>query len=140
MNIETEFPSLTRAAAVATAADIAFYLEGYEMTVNRIVASRGPNEFLGRKPSVCRFCSGAAPEVTFRKGAHAIPELAGNGTLLSLYECDDCNNRFSAFEDDLGKLTLLERIAGQVLGKSGVPSAKTASVHYWPELTNGPFL
>lgn len=36
----------------------------------------------------------------------------------------ECNDRFSAFEDDLGKLTLLERIAGQVLGKAGVPSAK----------------
>jgi hypothetical protein len=63
--------------------------------------------------------------VTFRKEAHAISELAGNGTLLSYYECDDCNNRFSAFEDDLGKFTLVERIAGQVLGKGGVPSAKT---------------
>jgi hypothetical protein len=125
MTIETDFPSLTREGAAATAEDIAFYQDGYEMVVNRMVAARGPNEFLGQKPSVCRFCLRTAPEVTFRKEAHAIPELAGNGTLISLYECDDCNARFSAFEDDLGKLTLLERIAGQVLGKSGVPSAKT---------------
>jgi hypothetical protein len=126
MNIETDFPSLTRQGASATAEDIAFHLDGYEMVVNRTVAARGPNEFLGEKPpSVCRFCSESTPKVTFRKEAHAIPELAGNGTLISLYECDACNERFSAFEDDLGKLTLLERIAGQVLGKSGVPSAKT---------------
>jgi len=92
---------------------------------DRIVSSRGPKEFLGQKPSVCRFCFKTAPEATFRKEAHAISELAGNGTLLSFYECDACNDRFSAFEDDLGKLTLLEHLAGQVLGKSGVPSAKT---------------
>ena len=125
MNIETAFPSLTREGAVATAEDIAFYLDGYEIVLNRTVAARGPNELLGRKPSVCRFCLRTTTEVTLRKEAHAIPELAGNGTLLSLYECDDCNEKFSAFEDDLGKLTLLERIAGRVLGKSGVPSAKT---------------
>ncbi len=125
MNIETEFPSLTRDDALATAADIDFYLDGYEIVVNRAVAARGPREFLGRKPSICRFCSRTAPAVRFRKQAHALPELTGNGTLLSFYECDDCNNRFSAFEDDLGKLTLLERIAGQVSGKDGVPSAKT---------------
>jgi hypothetical protein len=125
MNIETEFPGLTRESAVATAADIAFYLEGYEMVVNRMVASRGPREFLGQKASVCRFCSRTSPEATFRKEAHAIPELAGNGTLLSLYECDDCNCRFSAFENDLGKLSLLERIAGRVLGKTRALSAKT---------------
>jgi hypothetical protein len=125
MSVETEFPSLTRDGAIATAEDIAFYLDGYDIVVNRVVAGRGPKEFLGEKPPVCRFCTKTAPEVTFRKEAHAIPELAGNGTLLSFYECDDCNNRFSAFEDDLGKLTLLERIAGQVLGKTGVPSART---------------
>lgn len=125
MDIETEFPSLTRAAAISTAEDIAFYQDNYQIVVNRIVAARGPNEFLGSKPQVCRFCSRSAPGVKFRKEAHAIPELAGNGTLLSYFECDECNQRFSAFEDDLGKLTLVERVAGQVLGKRGVPSAKT---------------
>ena len=125
MNFDTEFPSLTSDGAAVMAASIAFYQDGYDMVVNRAVAARGPNEMLGQLPSVCRFCSKTAPEVTFRKEAHAIPELAGNGTLLSRYECDPCNTRFSGFEDDLGKLTLLERIAGQVLGKSGVPSAKT---------------
>ncbi len=89
------------------------------------MAARGTKEILGQMPRVCRFCSRAAPDVTFRKEAHAVPELAGNGTLISLNECDECNSRFAAFEDDLGKLTLLERIGGQVLGKGGVPSAKT---------------
>lgn len=55
MIVETEFPSLPRDGAVATAADIAFYLDGYDMVVNRIVAARGPKDFLGQKPSICRF-------------------------------------------------------------------------------------
>ena len=125
MTIETDFPGVTFAGAAATVEDVTFFLDGYDMVVNRVIATRGRNEILGQKPQVCRFCSRTSPAVTFRKEAHAVPELAGNGTLISLYECDDCNNRFSAFEDDLGKLTLLERVAGQVLGKSGVPSAKT---------------
>jgi hypothetical protein len=125
MSIEIDFPGLTSTAAASTADDANFYLEGYDVVVNRVIAVRGPNEILGQEPPVCRFCSRRAPEVTFRKEAHAVPELVGNGTLVSLYECDECNNRFSAFEDDLGKLTLLERVAGQILGKSGVPSAKT---------------
>ena len=52
------------------------------------------------------------------------PNFLEIAALISLYECDECNDRFSAFEDDLGKLTLLERIAGQVLGRTGVPSAE----------------
>ena len=116
---------MTRTGAKEIAADIAFYLDGYEIVMNRLIAARGKNEYLGQEPSVCRFCKKTTSEVTFRNEAHAIPELAGNGTLLSYYECDTCNKRFSAFEDDLGKLTLLDRIAGQVLGKTGIPSAKT---------------
>jgi hypothetical protein len=125
MRFEREFPGLSPDTIEATVADVAFYQDAYDITVNLEVASRGPKRFLGRKPSVCRFCSRTEPEVAFKKDAHAIPELAGNGTLLTYYECDECNSRFSTFEDDLGKLTLLERFAGQVLGKGGVPSARS---------------
>jgi hypothetical protein len=120
MNIETEFPTLNRDGAMATAAAIAFYQDGYDIVVNRVVAARGPKEFLGQRPCVRRFCSKMEPEVTFESDAHAISELAGNVTLLSLYECHTCNTRFSAFEDDLGKFTVLERLAGQVRGKKRV--------------------
>ncbi|WNJ93034.1 hypothetical protein [Bosea sp. 685] len=101
------------------------YLTHYDIAVHRVMAVRGKNEILGQTPNVCRFCSRTVPAVTFCKEAHAVPELAGNGTLISLYECDECNARFAKFEDDLGKMTLLERSAGQVLGKRGVPSVTT---------------
>jgi hypothetical protein len=124
MTIETDFPGILLADAAAIAQNIDFFQDGYEFVVNRTIAARGHKEVLGKKPEVCRFCTRMRPEITFTKEAHAVSELAGNRTLISLYECDECNDRFSAFEDDLGKLTLLERIAGQVLGKAGVPSAK----------------
>jgi hypothetical protein len=125
MTIETEFPGLTFLGAEATTENAAFFLANYDISVNRVMSARGHKEILGSLPQVCRFCARTKPEVTFNKEAHAVPELAGNGTLISLYECDDCNDRFSSFEDDLGKLTLLQRVAGQVLGKGGFPSAKT---------------
>lgn len=77
--------------------------------------------------------------MTFGKEAHAVPELAANRTLVSLYECDVCNDRFSAFEDDLGKMTLLARVAGQVLAKNGVPSAKTRQKKSRIDLKEGGF-
>ena len=109
-----------------TVQSIEHYSQNYDIALNRVIAARGHKEVLGHHPKVCRFCTRSAPAVTFRKEAHAVPELAGNGTLVSLYECDECNARFATFEDDLGKMTLLERAAGQVLGKTGVPSATTA--------------
>lgn len=139
MSIDTDFPGLTTSTIAAIGENAAFFLENYDVIENRVIAARGQKEVLGQKPQVCRFCSRATPDVTFRKEAHAVPELAGNRTLVSLYECDECNDRFSAFEGDLGKLTLLERVAGQVLGKNGVPSAKTRQKKSRIDLTAGGF-
>jgi HNH endonuclease len=72
---------------------------------------------LGSKPHTCRFCDRKKPEVTFKKKAHAVPELIGNKTLLTFYECDDCNDRFSSFEDDFAKMTLGDRSISQARGK-----------------------
>ena len=82
---------------------------------------------LGSMPFECRFCGGEPPERTFRKCAHAVSELLGNKIMTSLYECDQCNERFSAFEVDLGKMTLPNRSIGGVIGKKGVPKLVPAS-------------
>ena len=47
--------------------------------------------------------------------------------MTSLYECDACNERFSTFEDDLGKMTFPARSIGGVLGKNGVPKLTPVS-------------
>jgi hypothetical protein len=107
------------------AQQVEFFQTHYEIAANFPMKARGKSVFIGVQGHGCRFCGQNRPQATFGKEAHAVPELAGNGTLVSHYECDACNDRFSAFEDDLGKMTLLQRIAGQVMGKSGIPSAKT---------------
>lgn len=110
-------------AKLAACAD--HYAKHYDIAFKRLLASGGRKETLGAKPCPCRFCGRSAPEVKFGNIAHAVPEFAGNGVLVTTYECDECNDRFSAFEDDLGKMTLLYRVVGQVIGKGGVPSIKS---------------
>lgn len=48
----------------------------------------------------CRFCH-RGPGATFRKVAHAIPEALGNKWVVSLDECDNCNELFSRYEGAL---------------------------------------
>lgn len=73
----------------------------------------------------CRFCDKVEPETTFNKTAHAIPDLVGNKTLFSYWECDSCNSWFNIkYEDQFGKYTHPARTFGQTWGKKGVPSLK----------------
>jgi len=82
--------------------------------------------YIGDKHSVyCRFCGKRAPDVTFRKVAHAFPESIGNKCLISYEECDECNDLFARTVDDhFGRYSLLARCASGVVGKRGVPSIK----------------
>ena len=88
----------------------------------------GPKKLLlGRHaPKVCRYCQKSAPETTFRQEAHAIPECLGNRRLISLDECDLCNQRFSqTFEHHFDGFTRPMRTAFAVQGKNGVPGFKS---------------
>ena len=101
----------------------------YDLNYSRIVArSVGPGRrrYLGDGQNrICRFCSKTKPEASFRKKAHAIPELLGNKSLFSNYECDDCNTFFgSTIENDLGNWTRHSRTFARIRGKSGVPVIK----------------
>jgi hypothetical protein len=99
-----------------------FYAENYDQLFFEALGPGKSPIVLGTKPQTCRFCDRSRPAVTFKKKAHAVPELVGNKRASTLYECDDCNNRFSSFEDDLGKMTLGYRTLSQVRGKNGVPT------------------
>lgn len=73
----------------------------------------------------CRFCDKSEPEVTFKKKAHAIPELIGNKRIFLENECDECNEKFSKLlEDSLGKYLGLWRTMIQIKSKTGVVSYK----------------
>jgi hypothetical protein len=115
-------PGISVESAASTAVAAQYFSDNYEIIVNREMSEIGEMEYLGAEPKVCRFCDRGEDTAQFKKVAHAIPELTGNRTLARLNECDDCNARFSAFEDDLGTMTLLARLASQVSGKQGVPT------------------
>ncbi len=73
----------------------------------------------------CRFCGKTYPNVTFKKEAHSIPEFIGNKSLFSLFECDDCNQYFSVFENEFANFMLpLNVLAGTKSKKNRIPKYK----------------
>ena len=77
----------------------------------------------------CRFCHRKEPDTSFRNDAHAIPELLGNKTLFSTYECDECNQYFGdSIENDLGNWSIVNRTMSGIRGKRKVPTLKGTSV------------
>jgi hypothetical protein len=97
----------------------------------------GPPVFLGTGNNRrCRFCGKVVPETTFDKTAHAIPELVGNRTLCSYWECDSCNRWFGKnYDDQFGRYTHPARTICQTWGKKGVPSLKLCRswINFTPE-------
>lgn len=82
-----------------------------------------------KKEYVCRFCSKDKTQTTFRKKAHAIPELLGNKTLCSKNECDACNEHFGRhLEDHLAKYLMPYNSLMQIVGKNKVPKYKDSEM------------
>lgn len=81
---------------------------------------------LGEKsPRKCRFCKRTKPEVKFKKDAHIIPEFMGSHNLLSYFECDECNSKFSKFEDSFSNFLGINRTISQIKGKGNkIPKYK----------------
>ncbi|MGY4501149.1 hypothetical protein ACVWYH_005080 [Bradyrhizobium sp. GM24.11] len=59
--IETEIPGILANDVSAIASNIQFYLDGYDIIVNRTIAARGQKVVLESEPEVCRFCSQTKP-------------------------------------------------------------------------------
>jgi hypothetical protein len=68
----------------------------------------------------CRFCGCTGPD-KFRTVAHTFPEALGNRWVVSDDECDDCNQRFSIYDDALASALRPFLTLGGTGGKSGVP-------------------
>lgn len=80
----------------------------------------------------CRFCGRKDPEVSFRRVAHAIPEMLGNKKLFSRYECDTCNTFFGrGIENDYGNWSKPMRTLSGRRGKKGVPTHKGGGENGW---------
>jgi hypothetical protein len=93
------------------------FFERYEM--KGIVANGDPayakRNLRGYSTRTCRFCGRTYPNAPFSHDSHShlLPQLIGNSSLYSEYECDDCNQRFSVYEDDLAAYLGISRsIAG----------------------------
>lgn len=116
---------MTRDPKVSPNDRAAFFATHYE-TIGAWVLRPGQKVLLGDKQNnTCRFCEKSRPEVTFSKGAHAIPESLGNKSLESTYECDACNEIFgSGIENDLGNWSKPLRTMLRIRGKRGVPTLK----------------
>lgn len=67
----------------------------------------------------CRFCGKkkASHKVNFDSIAHAIPEFMGNKSLIAKFECDDCNQYFSQFENEFANFMLPYNALGGVKKK-----------------------
>ncbi|MDQ1119027.1 MULTISPECIES: HNH endonuclease [Pseudoxanthomonas] len=107
------------------AENIEFYATHYDI-IGQWFLRPGEKVVLGDMSNrVCRFCGKKAPEVAFKKIAHAIPELLGNKSIESAYECDNCNEEFGkGIENDLGNWSKPMRTLIRIRGKSGVPTLK----------------
>lgn len=105
--------------------NINFYETNYDI-IGQWFVRPGEKVVLGNMQNrICRFCGKQSPEVTFRKVAHAIPELLGNKSIESAYECDTCNQGFgSGIENDLGNWSKPMRTLIRIRGKNGVPTLK----------------
>ena len=104
---------------------IDFYHKYYNILVPLNI-TKGKKKYLGDSENrKCRFCGKKKGDTTFKMLAHALPEFIGNKTLISNYECDICNERFSrTIEDHFGKYLGLPRTLSKIPGKKSVPSFK----------------
>lgn len=110
---------------------INFYMENYHIFSYKLKGENIENKdkkFIGDKNRrKCRFCGKEKEETTFKKVAHAIPELVGNKVLISFEECDECNEIFSKLESELANYISFERSTTGIRGKTGIPTYKNKS-------------
>ena len=118
---------------------LAFFDKNFDLIASGCY-SRGDRQFISDGASrLCRFCKKDENETTFSNESHAIPECLGNHQLILLDECDTCNKFFSEkLEDHLDKFTKPYRIAGQIVGKNGIPNYRTNNKKNRIEFNNFP--
>lgn len=66
----------------------------------------------------CRFCN-ESDRNKFTQKAHLIPEFTGNKSLISNFECDTCNAKFSRYESSLSAFGGIRDSLSLIKKKSG---------------------
>lgn len=73
----------------------------------------------------CRFCGKKNNQTTFKNDSHAFPKFIGNKFVLSEFECDLCNEKFSrVLENEFANFMKLLHTLNSVKGKNGIPTYK----------------
>ncbi len=75
-----------------------------------------------KEKRICRFCK--KPQMNYKDVAHAIPEALGNTKLFCNEECDNCNHKLNAVEDNFIALMDVRRAIFKIKrkGTSEVPN------------------
>ena len=107
----------------------------YDLIYFKEVKPNTAKSYLGDKNhKVCRFCGRDSKDVSFKKKAHAIPELLGNKTLFSYYECDECNQKFSqTLENNLSAYLSYYRALVGINGKRGKVKFKQHDINMYTQ-------
>jgi hypothetical protein len=101
----------------------------YDLLVHEQAGAGSVQKSFGTE-KVCRFCNTADPS-KFKKIAHLIPEGLGNHWLISLDECDPCNEKFSEYESHLVSAVRPILTISGTAGKGDVgQTGRTASGSY----------
>src|SRR3990167_5267131 len=84
----------------------------------QLQASAGGRKIYHGDKGRCRFC-GAENSLLFRQVAHLVPEALGNRWIFSNDECDNCNQKYSLYEDSLANAVGSLLTFGGTVGKGG---------------------
>lgn len=109
------------------------FLDKYELQAVLTCPLQKSKNLKPRKERLCRFCGLKEPDTTFKKVAHLIPELLGNHNLLSEFECDACNEKFSIYENHLANFLGVTRTINGINTKKKLPKYKSASGNFIAE-------
>lgn len=78
----------------------------------------------------CRFCGNLKPASDFSEKAHAVAECIGNKRIISKYECNDCNHKFSDYERHLGNMMKFYKAIRSLPKKRGITKWPGTEIKY----------
>lgn len=99
----------------------AIFMDPYFKKKYKLIASTKTFNSSTTAQKICKFCKCDKTKVSFGNLPHAIPELLGENNFISGDECDECNNKFSAYETHLSTFFLPYLTMAGVKGKRKVP-------------------
>ncbi|OPB84419.1 HNH endonuclease [Elizabethkingia ursingii] len=100
-------------------------IENYQlighMDISKVLSKRKVLDKSGK----CRFCGKDSSETTFKTESHILPQFIGNKFVVSNFECDQCNEKFSRIlENDFANFMKLFHTINGIKGGKKIPTYK----------------